>query len=93
MPVAQASATARIDSAPSGVGPLIVATDRCKGCELCVAACPTHVLALDAGRVNALGHHPVRLLYATRCTSCALCAKVCPDSVFTVIAPARDARA
>ena len=93
MPVAQASATARIDSAPSGVGPLIVATDRCKGCELCVAACPAHVLALDIGAVNALGHHPVRLLDATRCTSCALCAKVCPDSVFTVIAPARDARA
>ena len=93
MPVAHASAEVRMDGAAFGAEPLVIATDRCKGCELCVAACPTHVLALDNGAVNALGHHPVRLLDATRCTSCALCAKVCPDSVFTVIAPARDARA
>ncbi len=67
-------------------GPLIIASDRCKGCELCVSACPPHVLALDLDAVNALGHHPVQLLDAGRCTSCALCAKVCPDAVFTVIA-------
>lgn len=75
------------------VGPLVIATDRCKGCELCVAACPPHVLALDLATVNGLGHHPVRLVDAARCTSCALCAKVCPDSVFTVIAPARGTQA
>ncbi len=74
-------------------GPLVIATERCKGCELCVAACPTHVLALDLSTVNALGHHPVHLLDAFRCTSCALCAKVCPDAVFTVIAPAREGHA
>jgi 2-oxoglutarate ferredoxin oxidoreductase subunit delta len=74
-------------------GPLIIASDRCKGCELCVSACPPHVLALDLGMVNALGHHPVQLLDAGRCTSCALCAKVCPDAVFTVIAhPHESAR-
>ena len=66
--------------------PLHIATERCKGCELCVTVCPPHVLALDIDVVNGLGHHPVRLLDATRCTSCALCAKVCPDAVFTVYA-------
>ena len=69
--------------------PLLVASERCKGCELCVAACPPHVLALDLGAVNGLGHHPVRLVDAARCTSCALCAKVCPDAVFTVFARPR----
>jgi len=66
--------------------PLDIATDRCKGCELCISACPHHVLELSTGAVNALGHHPIRLTDAAACTSCALCARICPDSVFTVYA-------
>ncbi len=69
--------------------PLVIAFDRCKGCELCVAVCPPRVLSLDLDVVNGLGHHPVRLVDDVRCTSCALCAKVCPDAVFTVFARPR----
>jgi 2-oxoglutarate ferredoxin oxidoreductase subunit delta len=72
--------------------PLAIATDRCKGCELCVTACPHAVLALDETSVNVLGYHPVRLVDPDRCTSCVLCARVCPDAVFTVYAPVRSAR-
>ena len=72
--------------------PLLVATDRCKGCELCVRACPQHVLAVEPGIVNRLGYHPIRLTDASGCTSCALCARVCPDAVFTVFAPPKGAR-
>jgi 2-oxoglutarate ferredoxin oxidoreductase subunit delta len=64
--------------------PLVIAEDRCKGCEICVAACPKDALALDRGRVNVLGYHPVSLVDAAACTSCAFCARVCPDAVFTV---------
>ena len=71
--------------------PVIVASDRCKGCELCVAACPHHSLALDHGMVNLLGHHPVALIDAASCTSCAFCARVCPDAVLTVLAPPKGA--
>jgi len=67
--------------------PVIVASDHCKGCELCIAACPHHALELDLGVVNPLGHHPVRLVDAVACTSCAFCARVCPDAVLTVLAP------
>jgi 2-oxoglutarate ferredoxin oxidoreductase subunit delta len=67
--------------------PVLVATDHCKGCELCIAACPPHALALDLAVVNPLGHHPVRLVDAALCTSCAFCARVCPDAVLTVLAP------
>ncbi len=72
--------------------PLQIATDRCKGCELCVAACTPGALALDTGIVNALGYHPVRLVDPAACTSCARCAKVCPDAVFTIFAPPRQAK-
>ncbi|HEX2979527.1 MAG TPA: 4Fe-4S binding protein, partial [Anaerolineaceae bacterium] len=30
----------------------------CKGCGLCVGACPSHVLALDGSRLTAKGYHP-----------------------------------
>jgi 2-oxoglutarate ferredoxin oxidoreductase subunit delta len=71
--------------------PLDIASDRCKGCELCVGACPKDVLELDQAVVNALGHHPVRLTDPAGCTSCAICARVCPDSVFSVYAKPRAA--
>lgn len=57
---------------------------RCKGCGLCIAVCPQHVLAFSAG-LNAQGYHPVTLVEdLAACTGCALCALVCPDVVFTV---------
>jgi 2-oxoglutarate ferredoxin oxidoreductase subunit delta len=71
--------------------PLAVAVERCKGCELCLTACPHGVLALDVTVVNRLGYHPVRLTDAAGCTSCVICARVCPDAVFTVFAPPKEA--
>ncbi len=34
----------------------------CKGCELCVAACPQEVLALDMVHITPKGFHPVALV-------------------------------
>ena len=70
--------------------PLEIAAERCKGCELCIRACPKHCLALDSTIVNPLGYHPIRLTDARACTSCALCARICPDAVFTVFAAPRS---
>jgi 2-oxoglutarate ferredoxin oxidoreductase subunit delta len=77
---------------PIALQPLAIASDRCKGCELCVTACPHHVLALDEAVVNVLGYHPVVLVDPAGCTSCVLCARVCPDAVFTVYAPRKEGR-
>jgi 2-oxoglutarate ferredoxin oxidoreductase subunit delta len=77
---------------PAIRSPLTISVDRCKGCELCIAACPSAVLAMDPGVVNRLGHHPVRLIDPAGCTSCARCARVCPDAVFRVFAAPRAAR-
>lgn len=58
--------------------------DRCKGCELCVAACPRKILALDETSVNKKGYHPVGVTDISLCIACACCARMCPDSVITV---------
>lgn len=65
-------------------GTVQIASQRCKGCGLCIAACPQHVLAF-ADVLNAQGYHPVMLVEDLHtCTGCALCALVCPDVALTV---------
>ena len=58
--------------------------DRCKGCELCIAACPKQILALDVNTVNKKGYHPAGVTDISKCIACACCARICPDSVITV---------
>lgn len=55
----------------------------CKGCELCVYACPPKVLGLDMDRLTPKGYHPVTLV-GDGCTGCGICAIVCPDAALTV---------
>lgn len=62
----------------------MVNEDRCKGCGLCVAVCPQHILQLAAGRFNVKGYAPVEVTDPKACTGCTMCAIVCPDVVFTV---------
>ena len=62
--------------------------DYCKGCELCVAACPQDVMALDMSRLTSKGYHPVQLI-AEGCTGCAICAIICPDAALTVYREAK----
>jgi 2-oxoglutarate ferredoxin oxidoreductase subunit delta len=64
----------------------------CKGCELCINACPQKVLGLDGGHLTPKGYHPVHLI-ADGCTGCGICAIVCPEAALTVFreVPARRA--
>ena len=59
-------------------------TDRCKGCGLCVDACPKNLLVLAADKINKKGHHPAELTDEAACVGCAACAMMCPDCVITV---------
>jgi 2-oxoglutarate ferredoxin oxidoreductase subunit delta len=72
--------------------PVLVLTDRCKGCGLCVAACAKDGLALEETVVNVQGYHPVKLVNPQACTSCAICARVCPDCALIILALPKGAR-
>ncbi len=65
-------------------GLVIIDEDRCKGCSLCVNACPKQVLQLADDRFNAKGYRPVYRANPGACIGCATCATICPDVVFTV---------
>ena len=62
-------------------GTVTIAVERCKGCELCIPACPPAVLTMSEAR-NRTGFQFPEL--HAGCTGCAACLLVCPDFVFEV---------
>jgi 2-oxoglutarate ferredoxin oxidoreductase subunit delta len=65
-------------------GHVIIDIERCKGCDLCVEACPPQVLTLSPD-FNLKGYHPAVLVeHENHCTGCSLCAVSCPDGCITV---------
>lgn len=60
------------------------AEDRCKGCGLCVTACPLGIVVLDKTRINLKGHFPAAVTDVEKCIGCTSCAMMCPDNVITI---------
>ncbi|MEE8475539.1 MAG: 4Fe-4S dicluster domain-containing protein [Myxococcota bacterium] len=69
------------DETVTSRGTVAIATSRCKGCELCIPACPPQVLTMSEA-VNELGFRFPELYPG--CTGCRACLLVCPDFVFEV---------
>ena len=63
---------------------IIVNENLCKGCEMCVNACPKQIIALATSKINAKGYHPAKLMQPDQCTGCKSCATMCPDVAITV---------
>jgi 2-oxoglutarate ferredoxin oxidoreductase subunit delta len=64
-------------------GTVVIDTNRCKGCDLCVIACPTDVLTLGK-EVNNKGYNYAQSVKPDECIGCASCGYVCPDGCITV---------
>jgi len=80
-PAARARAISEREGPAKGRGSVDIAIERCKGCELCIPACPPRVLRMSEAR-NELGVPYPELL--SGCTGCGACLLVCPDFCFEV---------
>lgn len=64
-------------------GAVEVDVNHCKGCGLCVHACPSEVLALSQ-EVNEKGYPYAYMKQPDNCIGCASCAYMCPDGCIKV---------
>lgn len=65
-------------------GAIVVDTERCKGCNLCVIACPLKIIRLSQKTVNRKGYPFAEQVVQGMCTGCTSCAIVCPDGCISV---------
>lgn len=64
-------------------GAIKVDIERCKGCAVCLDACPYGVIEL-AKKVNGKGYNYAFMAKPDECIGCQNCAIVCPDGVIEV---------
>lgn len=64
-------------------GDIIIDIERCKGCELCIDACPQDALETSR-KVNNKGYLYIVRVDDSACTGCTNCALVCPEGGITV---------
>jgi 2-oxoglutarate ferredoxin oxidoreductase subunit delta len=59
-------------------GKVIIDSELCKGCLLCLRACPVKALEADS-ELNSSGCHPSKAVRVEKCIACGNCYEVCPD--------------
>jgi 2-oxoglutarate ferredoxin oxidoreductase subunit delta len=62
---------------------VVIDKDRCKGCELCVRACPQEIIEMSK-EINVKGYFYARVVDQPRCIGCRLCAISCPDTAIEI---------
>jgi len=64
-------------------GAIVVDTETCKGCEVCIPVCEEKVISMST-EVNRKGYHYAYMSNPEACTGCTNCAIVCPDRAIAV---------
>ena len=62
---------------------VVVKTESCKGCGLCVTFCKKEVLKVSE-KLNLAGYYYVEPAEGAECTACMSCVLVCPDLALEV---------
>jgi 2-oxoglutarate ferredoxin oxidoreductase subunit delta len=65
-------------------GKVVIDREMCKGCYLCIRACPVKALEKDA-ELNSTGTYPAKPVGSdNKCIACGNCYEVCPDVAIQV---------
>jgi 2-oxoglutarate ferredoxin oxidoreductase subunit delta len=62
---------------------ITIQKEKCKGCLLCISACPKKLISQDT-RLNRRGVKPVVFKDGSGCLGCSFCAIICPDCCIEV---------
>jgi 2-oxoglutarate ferredoxin oxidoreductase subunit delta len=63
---------------------IVVDKERCKGCELCIEACPEKIIGLSK-QINLRGYFFAQVPDSAKCIGCRVCAVACPDVAISVV--------
>ncbi len=72
-------------------GDIQIAAHLCKGCALCVAACPPAVL-VQSTFLNRHGYYAISYT-GSGCTGCGVCFYICPEPGAITVRVRKDVRA
>lgn len=62
---------------------VIINTERCKGCRLCVSVCPQTLLHMST-TINRKGYTFPIMDVPKPCIGCRQCAEICPDAAIEI---------
>lgn len=62
---------------------VIIDTELCKGCALCIHYCPKNCIVMGEG-FNSRGYFYAIFVDEESCTACGICANMCPDVAIEV---------
>lgn len=62
---------------------IIIDKERCKGCLLCISACPKGLIK-KSRQLNKCGLNYAEFKESDACAGCAMCAVICPDCCIEV---------
>jgi 2-oxoglutarate ferredoxin oxidoreductase subunit delta len=64
-------------------GKPLIDQERCKGCMLCISACPKKILKMS-NNINKQGSGYPECFDESKCIACTFCAIICPDSAIEI---------
>ena len=64
-------------------GKIIIDTERCKGCGLCITVCPKKAIIISKNS-NSIGYFPAQTNNSD-CTGCGVCAIICPEAIIEIL--------
>ena len=62
---------------------ITIDSEYCKGCELCLSACPKKVIAMGT-TMNSRGQLTAQPANPEGCIGCLQCADICPDTAIEI---------